>query len=47
MLAKAASGLPVGRVGLAEDISRQIHAFIGNGFATGSIVYLEGGGLVA
>jgi NAD(P)-dependent dehydrogenase (short-subunit alcohol dehydrogenase family) len=46
MLAKTAAGLPVGRVGLAEDIAQQIHAFIANGFATGSIVYLEGGGLV-
>jgi NAD(P)-dependent dehydrogenase (short-subunit alcohol dehydrogenase family) len=46
MLAKTASGLPVGRVGLAEDIARQIHAFIANGFATGAIVYLEGGGLL-
>jgi len=46
MLAKTAAGLPVGRVGLAEDIALQIHAFMRNGFATGSIVYLEGGGLV-
>lgn len=46
MLAKTAAGLPAGRVGLAEDIALQIHAFIRNGFATGSIVYLEGGGLV-
>ena len=47
MLAKTAAGLPAGRVGLAEDIALQIHAFMRNGFATGSIVYLEGGGLVA
>jgi len=46
MLAKTGAGLPVGRVGLAEDIALQIHAFMRNGFATGSIVYLEGGGLV-
>lgn len=46
MLAKTAAGLPAGRVGLAEDIALQIHAFMRNGFATGSIVYLEGGGLV-
>ncbi|MCK9908587.1 SDR family oxidoreductase [Microbacteriaceae bacterium K1510] len=46
MLAKTAAGLPAGRVGLAEDIALQIHAFMHNGFATGSIVYLEGGGLV-
>lgn len=46
MLAKTAAGLPVGRVGFAEDIALQIDAFMRNGFATGSIVYLEGGGLV-
>lgn len=46
MLAKTAAGLPAGRVGLAEDVALQIHAFMRNGFATGSIVYLEGGGLV-
>lgn len=47
MLAKTAAGLPAGRVGLAEDIALQIHSFIRNGFATGSIVYLDGGGLIA
>lgn len=46
MLDKVAAGLPVKRVGLGEDIARQIFAFMTNGFATGSIVYLDGGGLV-
>ena len=46
MLAKTAAALPVGRVGLGEDIAQQILAFMTNGFATGSIVYLDGGGLV-
>jgi NAD(P)-dependent dehydrogenase (short-subunit alcohol dehydrogenase family) len=46
MLAKAAAALPVGRVGLGEDIARQILAFMTVGFATGSIVYLDGGGLI-
>ncbi len=46
MLAKAAAALPVRRVGLGEDIARQILAFMTNGFMTGSIVYLDGGGLV-
>ena len=46
MLAKTAAGLPVGRVGVGEDIARQIFAFMTIGFATGSIVYLDGGGLV-
>lgn len=47
MLTKIAAGLPAGRVGLAEDIARQIHAFMLNGFATGSIVYIDGGGVIA
>ena len=46
MLAKTAAALPVGRVGLGEDIARQILAFMTIGFATGSIVYLDGGALV-
>jgi NAD(P)-dependent dehydrogenase (short-subunit alcohol dehydrogenase family) len=46
MLAKAAAALPVGRVGTSEDIAQQILTFMIVGFATGSIVYLDGGGLV-
>ncbi len=46
MLAKTAAGLPVQRVGEAEDIAMQIHAFIANPFASGAIVYIDGGGLV-
>jgi NAD(P)-dependent dehydrogenase (short-subunit alcohol dehydrogenase family) len=46
MLAKAAASLPVGRVGLGDDIAQQILAFMHNGFATGSILYLDGGALV-
>jgi NAD(P)-dependent dehydrogenase (short-subunit alcohol dehydrogenase family) len=46
MLAKTAAALPVGRVGLGEDIAQQILAFMTNGFATGSIVYIDGGGLL-
>jgi NAD(P)-dependent dehydrogenase (short-subunit alcohol dehydrogenase family) len=46
MLAKTAAGLPVRRVGEAVDVARQILAFMENGFMTGSIVYLDGGGLV-
>jgi NAD(P)-dependent dehydrogenase (short-subunit alcohol dehydrogenase family) len=46
MLAKTAAGLPVGRVGSGEDIARQILAFMTIGFATGSIVYIDGGALV-
>jgi NAD(P)-dependent dehydrogenase (short-subunit alcohol dehydrogenase family) len=47
MLAKTAASLPVGRVGVGEDIARQILAFMTIGFMSGSIVYLDGGGLVA
>jgi NAD(P)-dependent dehydrogenase (short-subunit alcohol dehydrogenase family) len=46
MLAKTAAALPVGRVGMGEDIARQILAFMTIGFATGSIVYLDGGALI-
>jgi len=46
MLTKAAASLPVKRVGLGEDVAQQIIAFMENGFMTGSIVYLDGGGLV-
>ena len=46
MLAKTAAVLPVGRVGVGEDIARQILSFMANGFATGSIVYIDGGALV-
>ena len=45
MLAKTAAALPVGRVGEGEDIARQILAFMTIGFATGSVVYIDGGGL--
>jgi NAD(P)-dependent dehydrogenase (short-subunit alcohol dehydrogenase family) len=46
MLDKIATGLPVRRVGLGEDIAQQILVFMTNGFMTGSIVYLDGGALV-
>ena len=46
MLAKAVASLPVGRVGLGEDVAQQILSFMNNGFATGSTVYLDGGALV-
>ena len=46
MLAKTAASLPVGRVGVGEDIARQILALMTIGFATGSIVYIDGGALI-
>jgi NAD(P)-dependent dehydrogenase (short-subunit alcohol dehydrogenase family) len=47
MLEKTAASLPVKRVGQGEDIARQILSFMANGFATGSIVYVDGGALVS
>jgi NAD(P)-dependent dehydrogenase (short-subunit alcohol dehydrogenase family) len=46
MLEKTAAVLPVRRVGVGEDIAKQILAFMDNGFATGSIAYIEGGGML-
>ena len=46
MLEKTAAALPVRRVGLGEDIARPILAFMTNSFATGSVVYIDGGGLL-
>lgn len=47
MLEQTAATLPVRRVGHSEDVARQILAFMTIGFATGSVVYLDGGGLIA
>jgi NAD(P)-dependent dehydrogenase (short-subunit alcohol dehydrogenase family) len=47
LLARAAASLPVGRVGIGDDIAQQILAFMTNGFATGAIVYIDGGALIA
>jgi len=47
MLAKTAAALPVGRVGVGDDIARQILAFMTIGFATGSIAYIDGGALIS
>ena len=47
LLEKTAAALPVGRVGVADDIAMQIVSFMQNGFASGAIVYIDGGGSVA
>jgi len=47
MLEKTAAALPVKRVGVAEDVARQIFACMTNGFMTGAIVLIDGGGLIA
>jgi NAD(P)-dependent dehydrogenase (short-subunit alcohol dehydrogenase family) len=46
MLAKTAASLPIGRVGLGEDVAHQIVSCMTNGFMTGSTIYLDGGALV-
>jgi NAD(P)-dependent dehydrogenase (short-subunit alcohol dehydrogenase family) len=46
MLTKTAAALPVGRVGVGDDIAQQILTFMTVGFATGSIVYIDGGALI-
>jgi hypothetical protein len=46
MLENIARTLPVKRVDLAEDISDQVLRFLRNTFATGTVVYLDGGGLL-
>ena len=46
MFAAAAERLPAGRVGAPEDIARQIMACILNPYMTGSIIHLDGGGLL-
>src|ERR1700716_2800954 len=47
MLAKTAAALPVGRVGIGDDIARQSGSLMANGFSTGSTVYIDGGALVS
>jgi NAD(P)-dependent dehydrogenase (short-subunit alcohol dehydrogenase family) len=46
LLGKIAATLPVKRVGVGEDVAQQILAFMLNGFATGSVIYLDGGNLL-
>lgn len=46
MFAKAGQGLPVGRVGLAEDVAAGYVLAMENGFMTGAVVDIDGGGLL-
>lgn len=46
LLENAAKALPVRRVGLANDVSAQILLLLRNSFMTGSVVYVDGGGLL-
>jgi NAD(P)-dependent dehydrogenase (short-subunit alcohol dehydrogenase family) len=46
LLENAAKALPVRRVGQAEDCADQILSMLRNTFMTGSVVYIDGGGLL-
>lgn len=43
----AAARLPVGRVGEAADVAEAILFLAGNGYSTGSTVFVDGGGRIA
>lgn len=47
LFARTAAGLPLGRIGRPEEIAAQIVHFMQNGFMTGSVVLVDGGGSVA
>ncbi|KEZ76852.1 SDR family oxidoreductase [Salinisphaera hydrothermalis] len=47
LMKTAASDLPVGRVGRAGDIANAVHYLMITGFATGSVVRVDGGGAIA
>jgi NAD(P)-dependent dehydrogenase (short-subunit alcohol dehydrogenase family) len=46
MAARAGSGLPVGRVGQASDLAQAYWLVMTNGFMTGAVVDVDGGGLL-
>ena len=43
MLATMARTLPAGRIGRPEDIAHALSFVLGNGFATGTVVHVDGG----
>lgn len=47
MFAKAANTYPAGRVGEPEEIARQLLLLAATGFATGTVVLLDGGASIA
>jgi NAD(P)-dependent dehydrogenase (short-subunit alcohol dehydrogenase family) len=47
MYEAAANRLPVGRVGMPEDIARAVLFLAASGYATGSTVVVDGGGTIA
>lgn len=46
MFAKAGGALPVGRVGQAEEVAAGYVLAMENGFITGSVIDVDGGGLL-
>jgi NAD(P)-dependent dehydrogenase (short-subunit alcohol dehydrogenase family) len=46
MATKAGSGLPVGRVGQTGDLAQAYWLLMSNGFMTGAVVDVDGGGLL-
>ncbi|CAI2414863.1 SDR family oxidoreductase [Serratia proteamaculans] len=46
MFAKTGAGLPVGRVGLAAEVAAGYLLAMENGFVTGSVIDIDGGGLL-
>lgn len=47
MFAKVGASLPAGRVGVPEDIANAAIYLMTTGFATGSVVRVDGGGVIA
>lgn len=47
LMKTTAAALPVGRVGRAGDIANAVHYLMITGFATGSVVRVDGGGAIA
>jgi NAD(P)-dependent dehydrogenase (short-subunit alcohol dehydrogenase family) len=43
MFARLSAGLPVGRIGTAEDVAHGIWLLLTNGFVTGTVLGLDGG----
>ena len=43
MFASVAKNLPVGRIGMPEDIAETMLYLMQNGYTTGSVIYVEGG----
>ncbi|TGN76474.1 SDR family oxidoreductase [Streptomyces bauhiniae] len=47
MYSSAVQRLPLGRVGEASDVAEAVLFLAGNGYATGTTVFVDGGGMIA